>query len=103
AALKFDSDVLAVRSVSQGTVFLGMQSAPAFTHSTNGGALLVSVMPGAHTEQALTGAGVLVTIEIEALQPGACTIDFTTGDVQLIPSDGRKVVSKLMPAQVSVE
>ncbi|HYX40060.1 MAG TPA: hypothetical protein VE821_00110, partial [Pyrinomonadaceae bacterium] len=103
AALKFDSDVLAVRSVSQGTVFLGMQSAPAFTHSTNGGALLVSVMPGARTEQALTGAGVLVTIEIEALKPGACTIDFTAGDVQLIPSDGRKVVSKLMPAQVSVE
>ena len=103
AALKFDANVIAVRSVSQGTVFLGMQSAPAFTHSTNGGALLLSVMPPARAEQTLTGAGVLLTIEVEALKAGTCTIDFTAGNVQLIPADGRKVVSKLMPVQVSVQ
>ncbi|HEX8069603.1 MAG TPA: secretin N-terminal domain-containing protein [Pyrinomonadaceae bacterium] len=102
AALRFDPAALAVRAVTPGTLFPGAQSAPAYTHSVNGGALRLSVMPAAGA-QALTGAGVLLVVELEALKTGPAVLDFTAGDVLLLPADGRKVVQKLVPAEVSVQ
>jgi general secretion pathway protein D len=102
AALRFDPTVLAVRAVTPGTVFLGAQSAPAYIHAVSGGALRLSVMPPAGA-QTLTGAGVLLNVELEALKPGVLALDFTAGDIVLLPADGRKVVQKLVTAQLTVQ
>ncbi len=62
-------------------------------------ALLALVAPAAAAP--VTGMGVLLFIEVEALADGAGAFDLAAEDVHLISADGRKVLLKVTPAQVS--
>jgi len=97
---RLDPRVLAVRAVAAGSL-----SAPAdarVTHSTTPeGLLLVTVAPHRLAE-ALSGAGVLFTFDVEALAAGAEPLRFDADDVHLVATDGRKVLVKVMTDQLSV-
>ncbi|HEX5707650.1 MAG TPA: secretin N-terminal domain-containing protein [Pyrinomonadaceae bacterium] len=102
ATLRFDPRVVAVRSVTHGNIFTNPFDPPAVTHSVSAeGALLFSVAPppGAQT---FTGAGVLVTIEVEGVAPGASEVGLDASDVHLIAHDGRKVLIKVLTSAVTV-
>jgi hypothetical protein len=98
--LRVDPRVLAVRSVGAGTLV-----APGDAHVTHAltpeGLLLVTVTPdGAATS--ISGAGVLVSFEVEALSDGADPLRFAADDVKLAATDGRKVLLRVMTDRLSV-
>jgi general secretion pathway protein D len=97
---RLDPRVLAVRSVGAGTL-----SAPEdarVTHTfTPEGLLLVTVAPSRPTLP-VSGAGVLLVFEVEALSAGAEALRFDADDVHLVATDGRKVFVKVMTDQLSV-
>ncbi|HEY0077936.1 MAG TPA: secretin N-terminal domain-containing protein [Pyrinomonadaceae bacterium] len=103
ATLRFDPKVVAVRSVSQGSIFAGGQSAPTISQAVNNqsGAALISAMPprdGSH----ISAAGTLLHIEIEALASGETSLNFDADDVILISADNSKVILKQSPVRVTV-
>jgi general secretion pathway protein D len=99
-SFRLDPRLLAVRAVTAGTL-AGADDARV-THSvTPGGVLLVTVAP-ARADASVTGAGVLLTLEVEALAPGAEPLRFDADDVYLVATDGRKVLVKVMTDQLSV-
>jgi hypothetical protein len=97
---RLDPRMLAVRSVGAGTL-----SAPTdarVTHTvTPEGLLLVTVAP-LRADAALSGAGVLLVFDVEALAPGAEPLRFDADDVYLVATDGRKVLVKVMTDQLTV-
>jgi hypothetical protein len=97
---RLDPRVLAVRSVGAGTL-----SAPEdarVTHTvTPEGLLLVTVAPS-HPASPLSGAGVLLVFDVEALSVGVEPLRFDADDVYLVATDGRKVLVKVMTDQLSV-
>jgi hypothetical protein len=97
---RLDPRVLAVRSVAAGSL-----SSPAdarVTHAvTPEGLLLVTVAP-ARPASPLSGAGVLLVFDVEALSAGAEALRFDADDVHLVATDGRKVLVKVMTDQLSV-
>jgi general secretion pathway protein D len=97
---RLDPRVLAVRSVGAGTL-----SAPEdarVTHTvTPEGLLLVTVAPS-RPASPLSGAGVLLVFDVEALSAGAEPLRFDADDVYLVATDGRKVLVKVMTDQLSV-
>jgi hypothetical protein len=98
--LRLDPRVLAVRSVGAGTFF--NPSDAQVTHTaTPEGLLLVTVTPNS-ASSAVSGAGVLLTFDVEALAPGARGLRFDADDVHLVATDGRKVLLKVMTDEVSV-
>jgi general secretion pathway protein D len=101
--LRFDPRAIAIRNVATGNLFAGQQSAPpSITQSINpGGVLLVSIAPP--TGVNMTGAGVLVFIDIEALATGASAISFDKDNMHLIASDGRIVTLQLVQSEVVVK
>ncbi|MBV9926657.1 MAG: hypothetical protein JOZ96_16680 [Acidobacteria bacterium] len=97
-SFRLDQRVLALRSVGAGT--LSSPEGARVTHTlTPEGLLLVSVAP---PSSPLSGAGVLLTFEVEALAAGAEALRFDADDVHLVATDGRKVLVKVMTDQVSV-
>jgi general secretion pathway protein D len=97
-SFRLDPRVLALRSVGAGT--LSSPDGARITHTlTPEGLLLVSVAPPASP---LSGAGVLLTFEVEALAVGAEALRFDADDVHLVATDGRKVLVKVMTDQISV-
>src|SRR5579885_586028 len=76
ATLRFDPKSLAVRSVSQGVFAADKSLAPVLTQSVDpSGVLLISVSPAAGA-QPLTGEGLLVVVEVEALAQGDAGLQF---------------------------
>ncbi|HJQ33338.1 MAG TPA: secretin N-terminal domain-containing protein [Pyrinomonadaceae bacterium] len=99
-SFRLDPRLLAVRAIGAGT--LAGTDDTRVTHSvTPAGVLLVTVSP-ARADAAVTGAGVLLTLEVEALAPGAEPLRFDADDVYLVATDGRKVLVKVMTDQLSV-
>jgi general secretion pathway protein D len=98
--LRLDPRVLALRSVSAGTLL-----APGDAHVTHTltpeGLLLVTVTPDT-AAAAISGAGVLLTFEVEALGEGSGPLRFDADDVRLMATDGRKVLLRVMNDQLSV-
>ncbi|HST52744.1 MAG TPA: secretin N-terminal domain-containing protein [Pyrinomonadaceae bacterium] len=91
ATLRFDPKTLAVRSISQGVFTSDKSLAPVLTQSVDpSGVLLVSVSPAAGA-QPLTGEGLLVVVEVEALAQGDASLQFDADKVHLIATDGRTV------------
>jgi hypothetical protein len=98
--LRLDPRVLAVRSVGAGTLF--KTSDVQVTHtSTPEGLVLVTVTPNT-ASSAVSGAGILLTFDVEALASGAEGLRFDADDVHLVATDGRKVLLKVMTDEVSV-
>ncbi|MFL6254354.1 MAG: secretin N-terminal domain-containing protein [Pyrinomonadaceae bacterium] len=97
-SFRLDPRVLALRSVGAGT--LSSPDGARVTHTlTPEGLLLVTVAP---PTSPLSGAGVLLTFEVEALSAGAEPLRFDADDVHLVATDGRKVLVKVMTDQILV-
>ena len=91
ATLRFDPKTLAVRSISQGVFASDKSLAPVLTQSVDpSGVLLVSISPAAGA-QPLSGEGLLVVVEVEALAQGDASLQFDADKVHLIATDGRTV------------
>ncbi|HEV2705555.1 MAG TPA: secretin N-terminal domain-containing protein [Pyrinomonadaceae bacterium] len=102
ATLRFDPRLLAVRSVSQGTLGADKALAPVVTHTIDpSGVLVVSVAPAAGASP-LTGAGLLLIIEVEGLGVGESVFNFDAGKVHLVASDGRAVQVKVNESRLKV-
>jgi general secretion pathway protein D len=98
--LRLDPRVLSVHSVSGGTLYTGTDAR--LTHTfTPEGLLLVSLAPSNGTT-AISGAGVLLIVEVEALANGVDALSFSADDVHLVATDGRKVLLRAMTDQISV-
>ena len=99
-SLRLDPRVLKVRSVSRGTLYAPSEAQ--LTHTfTNEGLLLVSVSPSSGA-LAISGAGVLLVIEVEALADGAGGLSLGEDDVHLVATDRRKIILKVLTDQVAV-
>jgi general secretion pathway protein D len=99
-SLRLDPRVLTVRSVSGGTLYAPTEARLTHTFTTEG-LLLVSVAPNSGAE-AISGAGVLIVVEVEAVADGAGDLNFGADDVHLVATDGRKIILKVMTDQVAV-
>ena len=102
--LKFDPRSLRIGGVSIGNLLLNIQgSQPVLTQSVDpNGLLLVSIAPPSGV-QYITGAGVLLFIDIEAAAAGESTISFDKNNVHLIATDGRAVVLNLSEVRVAIK
>src|SRR3989440_3714877 len=102
ATLRFDPRALAVRSVSQGILAADKPGAPVLTQSLDpSGVLLVSVAP-APGAQPLTGEGLLLVIEVEALAQGDAALQFDADKVHLIATDGRTVRPRISASKFKI-
>ena len=104
ATLKFDPRVLAVRSVTQGSMFgEGATAAkPSITQSTDSaGQLLALVAPPAGTH--VTGMGVLLFVEVEALAAGVSAVGFERTGVHLMGADGRGIAAQVSEIRLTVK
>jgi general secretion pathway protein D len=103
ATLRFDPRMLAVRSVSQGVLSTDNAAAPLLTQSVDAskGVLIVSVTPAAGA-QPLTGEGLLLVIEVEALSVGDAVLQFDADKLHLIATDGRTVSPKATVGRIKV-
>jgi general secretion pathway protein D len=92
AALRFDPKALAVRSVSHGALTADKSGAPVLTQAVDAarGVLVVSVSPAAGAAP-LSGEGLLLVVEVEALQAGQTSLAFDADKVHFIATDGRAI------------
>jgi hypothetical protein len=103
ATLRFDTRALAVRSVSQGMLSTDKAAAPVLTQSIDSekGVLFVSISPAAGA-QPITGEGLLLVIEVEALAAGEAVLQFDADKLHLIATDGRTVRPKATAGRMKV-
>jgi general secretion pathway protein D len=100
--LRFDPRNVVVRGVSVGNLFAGAQNAPTLTQTINpGGLLLISVAPPGGAS--MTGAGVLIFIDIEAVAVGESAIEFDKENIHLMATDGRGVLVQFVQSSVRVK
>jgi hypothetical protein len=102
---RFDPTQLRVSEVSMGNLLAGGSTGaqPILTQSVDAkGVLLVSVAPSAGA-QPMTGAGVLVFIDIEAVGAGESSFSFDKNNVHLIAADGRSIILDLSELKVVVK
>jgi hypothetical protein len=102
AALKFDPRVIAVRSVTRGSLFGDAPGAqPSVTQSVDPrGSLLALVAPAPGST--VGGAGVLLFVEVEALAAGESLIGFDRAGLYLMSADGKTVVAQTSQARLTV-
>ncbi|MBA3713910.1 MAG: hypothetical protein H0W76_15880 [Pyrinomonadaceae bacterium] len=102
ATLRFDPRVVAVRSVMKGAMFTKQTGAPTITKSIDPkGVLVVSLAPAVGGPP-LSGEGVLLLIEIEAVASGESAISFDADKVHLIATDGRNMRTQVVQSKVKV-
>jgi hypothetical protein len=103
ATLKFDPRLFAVRSVAKGSLFTDAAEAqPSITQSVDArGSLLALVAPRAGTP--MSGAGVLLFVEIEALAAGEGEIGFDASGVHLMSALGHNVAAQTAPVRLTVK
>lgn len=105
--LRFDPRSINVRGISLGNMFAGAQggaagATPTLTQSVNpGGVLLLSIAPSPGSS--MTGAGVLVFIDIEAVSAGDSAIGFDKENIHMIAFDGRSVLLQFVQGRVTVK
>lgn len=103
ATLRFDPRRLAVHSVAlSNSLVSGAPGDTTFNQTvTPEGLILFSVAQRAGAPS-LTGAGLLLTIEVEALADGDAALGLEKDDIHVISRDGRRVLLKAAPLQVQV-
>jgi hypothetical protein len=101
---KFDPRQMRIAEISMGNLLANAQGMkPVLTQSIDpSGLLIISIAPPAGA-QPITGAGVLVFIDIEALAAGESLLGFDKENVHLIAADGRNVVLDLSEVRVVVK
>jgi hypothetical protein len=100
AMLHFDTEALAVRAVRAGTLVNPADARLTYTITPRG--LLLVTVASQDAALPLSGAGVLVTLEVEALAEGAEPLKFDADDIHVVATDGRKVLLKVMTDRVSI-
>jgi hypothetical protein len=100
-SLRFDPRIVAVRSFSHGNLFANAADAALTQTVSPEGFALVSVAP-ANGMPSLTGVGVLLVFELEALAVCAEALTLNAEDVHLVAADGRRVLLKVTSGPVSV-
>jgi general secretion pathway protein D len=98
--MRLDTRALAVRAVGAGTLFNPTQARLTNTLTPEG--LLLLTVASQDAAQPVSGAGVLLTLEVEALADCTEPLKFDADDVHITATDGRKVLVKVMTDQVSV-
>lgn len=102
---KFNPQQVRISGVSMGNMLAASEQGaqPVLTQSVDAkGFLLISVAPSAGA-QPMTGAGVLVFIDIEAVAPGESIFSFDNNNVHLVATDGRSVALDLSEVKVVVK
>ncbi len=101
---KFDPRLIRIVGVAQGNLLASSDGKqPVLTQSVDAkGLLRVSVAPPAGG-QPITGAGILIFIDIEALAPGESTFSFDNQNVHLVASDGRSVLIDLSEVKITAK
>ena len=100
--MRFDPNVLKIKSIAAGNLFANAKTAPTITQSVDEhGMILVSVTPA--TGAAVTGEGALLSFEVEAIAAGDSALAFDLNNVHLIASDGRAVALQLEPMKLTVK
>jgi general secretion pathway protein D len=92
--LRFDTRSLAVRSVSAGNLF--KPSDAQLTHTATPRGLLLVTVSSQSAPLPVSGAGVLLTLEVEALENYSEPFKFNAEDVNVVATDGRKVLVKVI-------
>ena len=100
-ALRFNSKVVKINSVSHGTLF-DAGKVPTLTQSIDpAGVCLISI--AANSVAPMKGAGPLIFIEIEALAPGDALLVFDKGTMHLVAVDARDVVPHVTQGATTVK
>jgi general secretion pathway protein D len=100
-ALRFNSKVVKINSVSHGTLF-DVGKVPTLTQSIDpNGVCLISI--SANGGAPLKGAGALIFIEVEAVAPGDALLAFDKGTMHLVALDARDVVPHVMQGVTTVK
>jgi general secretion pathway protein D len=100
--LRFDPHVLKVNSVTAGGIFANAKAAPAVTYSLDqNGMLLVSIASSAGSS--MSGEGVLLNLEFEAIASGDSLLAFDLANVHLVASDGRNLLLQVEPVKLTVK
>ena len=100
-ALRFNSKVVKINSVSHGTMF-DVGKVPTLTQSIDpNGVCLISI--SANGTVPMKGAGALIFIEVEALAPGDALLTFDKGTMHLVAVDARDVVPHVMQGATTVK
>ncbi|HVS83512.1 MAG TPA: secretin N-terminal domain-containing protein [Pyrinomonadaceae bacterium] len=100
--MRFDPNVIKIKSVSAGSIFATAKAAPTIMQSIDEhGMMLVSLAPAAGS--AVSGEGALLTFEVEAIGTGDSALAFDLANVHLVASDGRNVVLQLEPIKLTVK
>jgi hypothetical protein len=98
--LRLDTRALAVRAVGVGTLFKPTDARLTNTLTPEG--LLLVTVASRDAALPVSGAGVLLTLEVEALSDCAEPLKFDADDVHVVATDGRKILVKVMTDQLSV-
>jgi general secretion pathway protein D len=99
---RFDPRVVKVNSVTAGSLFANARTAPALTQSMDqSGMLLVSLVPAAGST--VTGEGILLNIEFEAIAAGDSLLAFDLANLHLVASDGRNILLQVEPVKLTVK
>ncbi|MDX6303035.1 MAG: ral secretion pathway protein [Blastocatellia bacterium] len=100
--LRFDPRVMKINSVTPGSLFANAKIAPALTQSMDqNGMLLVSLAPAAGSP--ISGEGVLLNIEFEAVAGGDSLLAFDLANVHLVASDGHNILLQVEPVKLTVK
>jgi general secretion pathway protein D len=100
-ALRFNSKVVKINSVSHGTLF-GGGKVPMLTQSIDpNGVCLISISANGVTP--MKGAGTLIFIEVEAVAPGDALLAFDKGTMHLVAVDARDVVPHVTQGATTVK
>jgi type II secretory pathway component GspD/PulD (secretin) len=100
--LRFDPRVMKINSVTLGSLFANAKIAPALTQSVDqNGMLLVSLAPAAGSP--ISGEGVLLNIEFEAVAGGDSSLVFDLANVHLVASDGHNILLQVEPVKLTVK
>lgn len=100
--MRFDPNVIKIKSVAAGSLFANAKVAPTITQSIDEhGMMLVSLTPAAGS--AVSGEGALLNFEVEAIGTGDSGLAFDLANVHLVASDGRNVTLQIEPIKLMVK
>jgi hypothetical protein len=100
--LNFDPHVIRISGVSAGNYFKDSKNAPTITQTNyENGFVLISITPAAGAG-VVSGEGILLNIQVEALAAGESAISFDGPNTRVSASDGNRVVLQAGPCKLTV-
>ena len=101
-ALRFDPQVVKIKSVSAGSIFANVKTAPTLTQSIDEhGILLVSLTPA--DGSMVNGEGSLLNLDVEAKGVGNSALAFDLANVHVVAKDGRPTALQIEPGSLTVK